>query len=213
MTTISSLIGLLALVSASALCGCNSSSAPIPTPPSAENDHGVVIGVGNGAATTAAKKHFGMDTNLSYAVGAVVVEQGVIEWPKATADSTAEAGISETSIGLIGPGPYQIPISQCQFHTSAALTENPASGTSFATLSVYKRNNDGGTQTLLASAATTVTNDGGTGPWAAFTNVPIPSVAGAFVSPGDSVTFVETKTGNNGAIVPQGELACFTTLN
>lgn len=197
-----------AVVSAITVFACNS-NPPASTPPAATavqgETSGTVLGVGNQAATALAKKRFGMNVNYTPEVGAVVVESGVFEWPKAAADSTAEGGLGETSIGLIGPGPYNIPISQCQFHTAAALT---ASTTSYAVLSVYKRNQDGGTQTLLAQVST-----GDAASWAPFTNILVPAVSGAFVAPGDSVTFVITKTGPFGAIVPQGELACFTSLN
>ena len=193
-----SLFLFAALLSVAAFIACKD-DAPAPTPAP--------------AAESSAHK-FGLNVNNLNEVATVVVETGVAEWPKAAADSTAEAGTSETSFGLIGPGPAQITIALCQFHTNSTLT---TSTTSFATLNVYKRNQlqaDGGTtQTLIATANTEPVNEGGTGSWSAFQNVSIPAVAGAYVAPGDALTVSIVKTGVFGALVPQGQLACFTTIN
>jgi hypothetical protein len=145
----------------------------------------------------------GIDVNNGFETAVVAVETGLFEWPKSSADGAAATATPETSVGLVGPGPQAIPVGTCQFHTSAALTANSAN---FATITIFKRTN-GGSATTLASLSTTTTN------WNAFTNIAIPLAATPeFVSPGDSITVAITKSGT-GVIVPQGQLACFTTIN
>lgn len=196
---IARLISLLAFTACVGLfVGCNT---PAPSPAPAPEVHSPKLG---------------MNVNYAPEIGAVVVETGVAEWPKTAADVSASTATAETSFGLIGPGPSAIPISTCQFHTAAAVV---ASNTAYATLNVFKRNSvyDGAAGTLIATVSTSLlpASDAGvtnaSGSWTQFSNVPIPSVAGAYVSPGDSLTVSITKTGA-GVVVPQGQLACFTTI-
>jgi hypothetical protein len=161
----------------------------------------------------------GLDVNYVNSVGSQVVEQGLFEWNKNWADGTDSGGsLTEIPVDGIGPGPLSIPVSQCQFVTSAALT---ASQTTYATLNVYKRpgnNPDGGVgPTLIASASTTTNmldaaaDAPSTGSWFAWQNVVIPPVTGAFVAPGDQITVSITKT-STGVGVPQGILTCYSTI-
>lgn len=157
----------------------------------------------------------GLAVNNVTEIGYQLAEIGILQWNKTSADAptSQDAGLSETSVGIIGPGPNAIPVSKVIFNPAAALTQ---SDTQNAIISVYKRNApDGGggtTQTLLASAKTFTVADGGTGSWSPFTAVNFTVVAGAYVSPGDMITVAITKNGTTGVSVPQGELALFTTI-
>ena len=170
---------------------------------------------------TASAHKLGVNVNYANSIGNLVVETGVVEWPQATSTADAALAIAESPMGLVGPGPDQIPITTCYYHTQSALT---ASQSNYATISVYKRNallGDGATTQTLIAQTNTVTNAadagldaaaGATGSWSAFQNVVIPALAGAYISPGDAVTFAMTKTGT-GVVVPIGQVACFTSIN
>lgn len=151
----------------------------------------------------AGAKKAGLDVNNGFETAVVAVETGLFEWPKSAADPSATSTTGETSIGLVGPGPQAIPIGTCQFHTSAAMSVDAAN---YATITVFKRTNGGDASTLASLNATSS--------WTAFTNVGIPlnDAGPMYVSPGDSITVSIGKTGAGG-IVPQGQLACFTTIN
>jgi len=145
-----------------------------------------------------------LNVNYTWEIGNVLAESGFADWPKTAADPSATSTTAETAIGLIGPGPVGIAVSLCQFHTSAAMTADAAN---YATITVNKR--------TAGDAAVAIAQLNATSNWSAFNNINIPAVTdagGAFVSSGDSITFAITKTGA-GAVVPQGELACFTTIN
>lgn len=147
-------------------------------------------------------RQVGMDINNSFETAVISVETGLFNWPKTVAEA-ASVAVSETPVGLMGPGPQGIPVGSCYFHTGAALTHNASN---YATLLVQKRT-AGGSPTTIAQLSTNVTD------WTIFTNVPIPLAAPIeYVSPGDAVTFSITKTGT-GVSVPIGQLACFTNIN
>jgi hypothetical protein len=168
----------------------------------------------------AASAHkFGLGVNNTNEIGNQLAEQGLFEWQKNWSDGTDSGGsLAEIVIDGIGPGPINIPISQCQFVTSAALT---ASQTTYATINVYKRpgnNPDGGLGATLIASASTTTNQAdaaadaaSTGSWFAWQNVVVPASANAFVAPGDVITVAITKT-STGVGVPQGVLTCYTTI-
>lgn len=162
-------------------------SAPAPAPaPSAE------------IAPVGAKK---LNVNYAWEIGNVVAETGFAGWSKAAADVSATTTTGETSIGLIGPGPVGIGVSLCEFHPSAAMTADAAN---YATITINKR--------TQGDAAVAIAQLNTTSNWAAFNNIAIPATTSNFVAAGDSLTVTIGKTGA-GAIVPQGELACFTNIN
>jgi hypothetical protein len=173
----------------------------------------------------------GLDVNNANAVGTQLGEMPIVGYtiPADTVTKVSDDGgttftawtasaptlaISETVIGGIGPGPFQIPIAGCYIEPQAALT---ASNTNYATLDIYKRAGDAGAAVLLASASTVITqSDAGsdaaaTGNWVAYSNMPLTVVTGAYVSPYDMITFVDSKTGA-GVALPQAKLHCYTTI-
>ncbi len=159
-----------------------------------------------GPAPSASHAGIGSDINNGFEMGAIAVETDLFQWPATAAIPTG--GLTETPVGLFGPGPQSISIGTCYYHTQGTLTANSSN---YATLTVAKRTN-GSSATTIATANTKLAAAGGTGNWAAFTNIPLPLAAAIeYVSPGDSITFTVTETGS-GVIVPIGMLACFTTL-
>jgi len=136
-------------------------------------------------------------------MGMYSAEIGMFEWPL-TAAIASPGTLAETSIGLIGPGPYPISIGSVQIHPSAALTAN---NSNYVTITVFKRPG-GGAATAIASVTTQIT---GSGNWVAWTPVNLNVVAGAFVSPGDSITVTIVATGT-GVGVPQLYLAGFPKM-
>lgn len=149
-----------------------------------------------------------MNVNNASEVGVTLAEIGCFDWPLSAAVVAGSQPIGETSIGVIGPGPQALALSSVYIHPSAAVT---ASDSNYFTFSVYKRT-AGGAGVLLASGSSSVTASNPTGSWAAWTPVPLTLVAGAFVSPGDAITVLTTKTGTPQTI-PQLYLAGFVTLN
>jgi hypothetical protein len=120
----------------------------------------------------------------------------------------AATPVAEVALGTVGPGPEGIPLGSVLISPSAALT---ASDTNYATITVSKRT-AGGSPVTIATATTKTSGGGGTGSWAAWTNVTIPAVAGAFVTPGDVIT-VSTAKASSGVVLPALTLEGFVTLN
>lgn len=97
--------------------------------------------------------------------------------------------IAEEAVGVLGPGPIQIPIGSITLHPSAGLA---ISGSSYITVNVYKRT--AGVSQVLIGTLTTFT--GGTA-LVAFTPaaLTLQSGAGSFLSPGDTITMSVVNTG------------------
>jgi len=165
-------------------------------------------------APSAEHKPLGVIVNNTFQVGVTLAEIPFVSWAKTAADSTPDAATAETTISVVGPGPTAIPLGAAYFNPAATLT---ASDSLPATINVYKRNafaTDGGggsTATLIASQSTATVADGGSGSWYSYTPVALNVVAGAYVSPGDSITVTITKVGA-GTTVPQGQLSLFTSI-
>lgn len=117
--------------------------------------------------------------------------------------ATADA---ELPMGTVGPGPSGIAIGAVYINPGAGTLT--ASDSVFRTIVVQKRT-AGGSPVTLATATTKVT--GGTGNWAAWTPVAIPVVAGAFVSPGDSVSVAFTHA-SSGTAIPACVVELFPTV-
>src|ERR1700722_5582485 len=195
--------GVLALA---CLAGC-------PSPPTGAPDASTSQAVPPEDTVSPEPGHkLGVSVNEIFSIGTTVAEMPVAAWKKLGADDGGPGNQAETPVGVIGPGPTNIPIGAVQFTPNAALT---ASNTAEAVISVYKRNTpDGGggtNQTLIASIGTATTNDGGSGNWCPYIIVPHKVVAGAFVSPGDTITVAITKV-STGTVVPAGQLAIFNTV-
>ena len=113
---------------------------------------------------------------------------------------------SETGIGIMGAGTLPIDLGSIIYHPSAAVTP---SNTNYSTMSVYKRTGTGGA-VLLGSITNSVSiAPYFSGTWTAFLQVPLVLVAGAFVSPGDSITFAVATTGGTGLAFPTGIVGIF----
>jgi hypothetical protein len=203
------------LVSAVAVCGVvacqgsdSSPAAQATTPPANAKHH-----------------KMGMDINNASEVGTVVAQLAVAETVRAsdlTLQIDASTGVylasGDTAFAVVGPGTQTIPIANCVFTPNAALT---ASNTNYGTVSIYKRPgqySDAGSGTLIASVATAIppAADAGvtnaSGNWLAFGSVNIPPVSGAYVSPGDVISYSTTKAGT-GVALPQGTISCYTNVN
>ena len=113
---------------------------------------------------------------------------------------------SETGIGIMGAGTLPIDLGSIIYHPSTAITP---SNTNYSTMSVYKRTGTGGA-VLLGSITNSVSiAPYFSGTWTAFLQVPLVLVAGAFVSPGDSITFAVATTGGTGLAFPTGIVGIF----
>ena len=120
----------------------------------------------------------------------------------------ADTALAETCIGVVGPGPRQIAIGTVSLHPNAALAANNAA---YATISVFKRT-AGGAAVLLASITTQVAAPGSNS-WVAFTPFNLVVVAGAFVSPGDAITYSITQTGAGAPLMPPFIIAGYPKAN
>jgi hypothetical protein len=151
-----------------------------------------------------------LNVNNATEVGNVVAENNpAVEWIKTSADPSATSTTAETVVGLVGPGPVNIPIGSCQFAPTAAMTG--VDGGNYATIQVFRRfgpDGGGGTsQKVLAQANVTTA-------LTAFTPVTIPIVTDAgypYVAPSDVLTVQISKTGTGGTL-PSGDLSCFQTI-
>jgi hypothetical protein len=127
-------------------------------------------------------------------LGIVASEIGVFEWPQSTALSATAA---ELPIGVIGPGSAPIAFGAIQIHPNTTYT---ASDSNYWTVQVYKRT-AGGAGVLLAqgSSSVSLTSPIAFTQWVASSLV-LSTGAGSFVSPGDVITGVVTKTGTPAAL-------------
>jgi hypothetical protein len=104
------------------------------------------------------------------------------------------SAVAEEAVGVLGPGPNQIPIGSITIHPSASLA---ISGSAFITVNVFKRTN-GGSQTLIG---TLTTFTGGTALTAfVAAQMTLQAGAGSFLTPGDTITMAVTNTGS--AVMP-----------
>jgi hypothetical protein len=141
-----------------------------------------------------------------FEVASLAAEIGIFEYPNAA--GFAAGVLAEQAIGILGPGPTAVAIGTVLLHPSAVLT---ASNSNYTTISINKRT-AGGAGVLIASMSTQLSGTGvGSGNWVAWTTVPFTVVAGAFISPGDVVTFTAAATGS-GVTVPQFYLGGFTSI-
>jgi hypothetical protein len=141
-----------------------------------------------------------------FEVAAVAAEIGIFEWPQSTVLTASQA---ELPIGVLGPGPVNVAIGSVQIHP---VITSASSDTNYWEFQIYKRTN-GGAGVLIAQGSSSVTlNNPITGGLVAFKAASLTVVAGAFLTPLDTVTGVVTKVGaptTNLAFY----LAGFTSLN
>lgn len=141
-----------------------------------------------------------------FEVAMLAAEIGIFEYPNAA--GFGAGNLSETAIGILGPGPQAVAIGTVLLHPSAAVT---ASNSAYTTISINKRT-AGGAGVLIASVSTQLSGTGvGSGNWVAWTTVPFTVVSGAYLSPGDVITFTAVGTGG-GVTVPQFYLGGFTSI-
>lgn len=120
--------------------------------------------------------------------------------------STAATTLTERVIGVVGNA--AITNLTAFFTPEAAYTCND---TNYATITVYRRASDGGTQTQLFQRTTKCT--GGTGSAAAYQPMTLGSVGNAAQSGGTAVTWDISTGGGSGLSVPAGNITVNYTVD
>lgn len=114
-------------------------------------------------------------------------------------DSADQNGMTVLSEHVFADFDSAATVTSVEFLPDAALTAND---TNFATLTVYRRDTSGGTQTTIVAATTETT---GTGSWTAFDSVDLGTLSVTALAANEVITWEITKTGA-GVVVPSGTL-------